>query len=89
MCAYVIISGFVQGVGYRHFVRSNAQKLGLTGWVSNMIDGKVEAIFQGSKDKIKEMIELCRKGSFLTEVEDVDIKWAEGEKEYDSFEIKV
>lgn len=85
--AHIIISGFVQGVGYRHFVRSNAQKLGLTGWVANSIDRKVEAVFSGSAERIEEMIRLCRKGPFLSEVENVEVEWKETEKVFDSFEI--
>ncbi|SRR5258706_2435104 len=75
--AHVIISGFVQGVGYRQFVKQNARKLGLTGWVRNIPDGSVEALFQGTKDVIDQMILLCRKGPFLSEVEDVKVWWDE------------
>lgn len=71
----VFISGFVQGVGFRHFVRSKANELKLTGWVQNLPDGRIEAIFQGSKEKIEQMIKLCKKGPFLSEVEDVEVRW--------------
>ena len=87
MKAHVVISGFVQGVGYRHFIRSNAQKLGLTGWVANVPDGKVEVLFQGPKEKIEEVILLCRKGAFLAEVEDVDVEWEEIEESFSDFKI--
>ncbi|OGH17671.1 MAG: acylphosphatase [Candidatus Levybacteria bacterium RIFCSPHIGHO2_02_FULL_37_10] len=87
MKAHVVISGFVQGVGYRHFIRSNAQKLGLTGWVANVPDGKVEVLFQGPKEKIEEVILLCRKGPFLAEVEDVDVEWEEIEESFSDFKI--
>ncbi len=87
MTAHLIISGFVQGVGYRHFVRNNAQKLGLTGWVANVPDGKVETLLQGQKEKIEEMIRLCRKGPFLSEIENVDVEWRETEEEFSDFEI--
>lgn len=85
--AYIIVSGFVQEVGYRHFVRNNAQKLGLTGWVTNLPDGRVEAVFQGSKEKIEKIILLCRKGPFLAEVEDVDVEWKEMEDLFSDFKI--
>lgn len=85
--AHVYISGFVQGVGYRHFVKRKAQEIGLTGWVKNLPDGRVEAVFQGSKENIEEMILLCRKGPFLSEVEDVEVEWEEAEKEYNNFDI--
>lgn len=89
LSVYIIISGFVQGVGYRHFVRSNAQKLDLTGWVKNLPDNRVEALFQGSKENIEKIILLCRKGPFLSEVENVEVEWKEMEEEYDNFEIKI
>lgn len=85
--AHVFISGTVQGVGYRYFVRSNAQKLGLTGWVRNTEDGGVEAVLQGDKDKIEEMIGLCRQGPMLSEVEHIGFEWEETEEHYSGFEI--
>lgn len=87
MCTHVIVSGFVQGVGFRHFVRSNAQKLGLTGWVKNLSDNRVGALFQGSKENIEKMILLCRKGPFLSEVENVDVEWKETEEPFSDFKI--
>jgi len=93
--AHVFISGSVQGVGYRYFVRSNARKLGLTGWVRNTEDGGVEAVLQSStssdqegKKKIEEMIELCRKGPMLSEVEHIGFEWEEREESFASFAIR-
>lgn len=74
--AHVLISGLVQGIGFRHFVRSLAQELGLRGWVRNTLDNKVEAFFVGEENKIKKAIEACKKGPFLAEVEDVAVDWA-------------
>jgi acylphosphatase len=73
--AHVFISGFVQGVGYRAFVRGQALKLGLTGWVKNLPDNRVEAVFAGSRENIEKIISICRKGPFLSEVKDVDVIW--------------
>lgn len=87
--ARVLISGFVQGVGFRHFVRNKALELGLTGWVQNLPDGRVEAILQGSKEKIEEMIRFCRKGPFLAEIEDVEVVWEEAKEKLSSFEIAI
>ena len=83
----ITISGFVQGVGYRHFVRKTAQGLGLTGWVRNTPDGRVEAVLQGTKEKIQEMITHCRKGPFLAEIEDVEIVWEKVKQDYPDFQI--
>lgn len=71
----IFISGFVQGVGFRQFVKKNAQKIGLKGWIRNLTDGRVEGVFIGSKDKIEEIIQLCSKGPFLAEVKKVDVMW--------------
>ena len=78
--AHIFISGFVQGVSFRYFVKSNAQKLGLKGWVRNTEDGGVEAVFTGEKEKIEEMIKLCRKGPMLAEVKQVGFEWEDPEQ---------
>lgn len=61
---------------------------GLSGWVKNLPDGRVEAIFVGSKEKIEEMISLCKKGPFLAEVENVEVFWEEQEEKLEGFEIR-
>lgn len=85
MTAHIFISGFVQGVGYRHFVKKNARELGITGYARNLPDGRVEAKFCGDKKKIEELISLCKKGPFLSEIENIDTSWIPEEK-FDSFE---
>lgn len=87
MQAHVFISGTVQGVGYRYFVRSNATKLGLTGWVRNVEDGGVEAVLQGEKEVIEQMIALCRKGPFMSEVKQIGFEWEDQKEDFPSFEI--
>lgn len=84
---HVFISGQVQGVGYRAFVKSTARKLRLTGWVCNTEDGGVEATFCGAKEKIEEMINLCKEGPFLAEVKHIGFEWEDPEK-FDGFMIK-
>ena len=83
----IFISGFVQGVGFRQFVKQNALKLGLTGWVKNLKDNRVEAAFQGSKEQIEKIIAICEKGPFLSEVKDVVVDWEESKETFNSFEI--
>ncbi len=73
--AHVFISGTVQGVGYRYFVRENATKLGLTGFVRNTEDGNVEAVFVGDEKRIMQMIELCKQGSFAADAKQVGFEW--------------
>lgn len=76
---HVVISGMVQGVGFRQFVRSNAKKLGILGWVKNTPDNKVEAVFSSDKETIEKMIEICRQGPFMSEVKDVAVLWEDSE----------
>jgi acylphosphatase len=87
MLAHILISGFVQGVGYRRFVRHHALKLGLTGWVKNLPDNRVEAIFQGSREKMEEIIKICKKGPFLSEVKDVQVEFEDAREAFNSFDI--
>lgn len=94
MVAHVFISGFVQGVGFRAFIKRNALELGLTGWVKNLEDNRVEAVLQSSassgqeaKEQIEKMISICKKGPFLSEVKDVEVIWEEIDENFESFEI--
>lgn len=86
MQAHILIFGFVQGVGFRRFVKSNARKLGLKGWVKNLIDGRVEAVAVGEKNKIEALIKAIEKGSFFSEVKSVQVEW-EPKEEFDDFVI--
>jgi acylphosphatase len=83
--AHVFISGNVQGVGYRQFVKQNARKLGVNGWVRNSEDGGVEAVFQGEESMVEVMIEQCKKGSMLSEVEHVGFEWEAIEETLEDF----
>lgn len=85
--ARVFVSGFVQGVGYRQFIKRKALEFNLSGFVRNMPDGRVEALFQGSKKQIDKMILLCRKGPFLSEVKDVSVFWEKINEKFGDFKI--
>lgn len=88
MVVHVFIIGFVQGVGFRAFIQRIAQDLRLTGWVRNLKDNRVEAVFAGSKENIEKAIFICRKGPFLSEVKDVVVEWEDSSTEnFKSFEI--
>ncbi len=87
--AHVIVSGRVQGVFYRSSTRDQARYLGLTGWVKNLPDGKVEAVFEGPKDKLGEMLVWCTRGPPGAEVIDMDTKWGDYTSEFRSFEMRV
>jgi len=84
----VYISGRVQGVGYRYFVKRQAKKLDLKGWVRNMDDGRVEGVFEGEKDKVEEMIKWCKEGLMLAEVKEVEVQKEDCQKEKDFVILK-
>ena len=68
---HVSVRGRVQGVGYRAFVDHEARARGLEGWVRNLRDGSVEALFAGAKDEVAAMIGACRRGRSPARVEAV------------------
>ncbi|MEC4675771.1 MAG: acylphosphatase [Nitrospirota bacterium] len=86
--AHLFISGNVQGVFFRSFTREVATGLGLNGWVKNLYDGRVEAVFEGTREGIEQAINECRKGSSGSDVKDIEVIWEASAPEYDSFEIK-
>jgi acylphosphatase len=69
----VYITGKVQRVFFRASTKRKAEGLGLGGWVRNLADGRVEAVFEGETDSIDGIIEWCKKGSPGSEVEDVEV----------------
>ena len=70
---HVWIKGRVQGVFFRTYTRDAAQSIGVTGWVRNLPDGRVEAVFEGESDKVERMIEWCREGTPMSRIERVDL----------------
>jgi acylphosphatase len=85
--AHVDIYGDVTGVGYRSWTVRNARTLELVGWVRNAEEGHVEALFEGTEVKIKEMITLCHAGPEVAWVEKVEVKWGKASGKYDEFGI--
>ncbi|MBW4545853.1 MAG: acylphosphatase [Symplocastrum torsivum CPER-KK1] len=77
--AHVFITGRVQGVGYRFSTRDEANRLGINGWVRNLSDGRVEALFEGSKAAVEEMISWCHQGPRGAVVKDVAVEYEEPE----------
>ena len=65
----IVVAGRVQSVGYRAWAERNARDLGLSGWVRNLADGTVEAVFSGPADKVDDMIGRCRRGPDRARVE--------------------
>jgi acylphosphatase len=85
--AHVFVSGRVQGVFYRANTRDTARDLGVDGWVRNLDDGRVEAIFEGPQEYVEEMVDWCHDGSPSARVEDVDVEYEEPQGA-DGFRIK-
>ena len=72
---HVFIDGRVQGVFYRHFTRELAESLGLNGWVRNLRDGRVEALFEGEKAVIQKAIQTCYAGPPGAKVSNIEVEW--------------
>ena len=86
--AHVIYSGRVQGVGFRYTAEDIAMGLGLTGWVKNLADGRVEVVAEGKEEGLKEFLDKILKGQLGRYIRDVDLSWEKPTKEFDSFEIR-
>jgi acylphosphatase len=72
--AHVLITGRVQGVGFRWYCREEALRRSVAGWVRNLPDGNVEAVFEGAADAVGEMIEWCREGPGWAAVDSVQVR---------------
>ncbi|MGM0499409.1 MAG: acylphosphatase [Bacillota bacterium] len=84
---HIFISGKVQGVGFRAFIRREAAVLNIRGWAKNLIDGRVEAVIQGDKNKVAQMIEKLKEGPSYARVDNLKIN-EEELTEYSDFQIK-
>jgi len=82
------IAGRVQGVYFRASALQEAQSLGLTGWVMNCLDGSVEAIAEGARAKLEELIAWCRRGPSGARVTHVDVRWETPQHAFRGFTIK-
>jgi len=71
--AHVWISGRVQGVFFRAYTREAAELIGVTGWVRNLPDRRVEAVFEGEAVKVEKMIQWCKEGSPMSRVDKVEV----------------
>jgi acylphosphatase len=73
--AHVYVSGKVQGVYFRATTRDTAREHGVDGWVQNLDDGRVEAVFEGPEDDVESMVEFCHEGSSAARVDDVEVTY--------------
>jgi acylphosphatase len=86
--AHLYISGRVQGVNFRYYTRQQAQMLGVTGWVRNLMDGSVETLFEGDRISVENMIEWCHQGPKASRVDNVEIHWEKPTGEFSGFNIR-
>ena len=86
--ARVRVSGQVQGVFFRDSTRQKAEELGLAGWVRNMPDGQVEALFEGPSEKVEEMVHWCKEGPQRATVENVDKDFESAGGDLEGFEVR-
>ena len=77
--AHVHVSGLVQGVSFRWYAIQHARRLGVGGWVRNLPDGQVEAVFEGAEADVKAMVDWCREGPPSARVSSVDVAWEDPE----------
>lgn len=87
MSAHIFVMGFIQGVGFRRYIKKKAQVLGLKGWIKNLPDGRVEILAQGSKEDIAKLIKIAEKGNILSFVKGVVVDWQKDEENFSDFEI--
>ncbi len=86
--AHIFVRGFVQGVGFRWSMQRVARELGVTGWVRNLSDGRVEAVVEGPRDRVERLIAWARRGPRGAWVEGVDVQWEEYRGEFSDFTIR-
>ncbi|RMG20518.1 MAG: acylphosphatase [Deltaproteobacteria bacterium] len=86
--ASILVTGRVQGVFYRASAMEQAQRLGLTGWVMNLPDGRVESVVEGSRAAVEEYLAWCRRGPPAAHVAAVDVHWGPATGEFETFRIR-
>ena len=85
---HIIVSGKVQGVGFRYFSQMKAVQYGITGWAKNLADGSVEIVALGSKDQLDPFIEDLRVGNPFSKINNIEITENGITEDYHSFTIK-
>jgi acylphosphatase len=86
--AHVLVSGRVQGVFFRVETRYEAMKRNVAGWVRNTSGSRVEAIFEGEREDVEQLIDFCRRGPPSARVAKIDVQWEEYRGEFKDFKIR-
>ncbi|MGD8553229.1 MAG: acylphosphatase [Anaerolineales bacterium] len=87
--AHVLVSGRVQGVSFRYYTVQEAESVGVEGWVRNLWDGRVEAIFEGEEDAVQHMVRWVQHGPSSAQVDSFELDWQEPVGEFDSFRVRM
>ena len=85
---HIFVSGRVQGVFFRSNTAEKARELRLTGWVRNLEDGRLEAVFEGEEEKVKEIVKWAKRGPNLARVNSIEILWEDYKGEFNNFGIR-
>lgn len=86
--AHAVISGRVQGVSFRYYAYHEALKLGLKGWVRNLSDGRVEALFEGDTEAIERVLAWCNLGPPGARVDEVQVDWQDPSEKLEAFNVR-
>ncbi len=85
---HILVYGIVQGVFFRRNVNKLANELGLTGFVKNLDDGSVEIVAEGDDDKLKKLVEFCKKGPFGARVDSIKVDFGKATDKFYGFEVR-
>lgn len=85
---HCLISGRVQGVSYRYSAQQQAHKLGVTGWVRNLADGRVELLIQGETQQLEDMLNWANQGPRFAEVNSIEVTEQSADLTLTDFEIR-
>ena len=84
---HIFVEGRVQGVCFRDFTREHARALGVSGWVRNLFDGRVEALLEGEEDAVENLVDRIREGPAYARVTNVKFKRETYQGEFEDFRI--
>lgn len=86
--AHVFVSGRVQGVFFRTETKYEARRHRVSGWIRNLPDDRVEAVFEGEEADVKQLLEFCKRGPPAAEVNTIDVTWEPYSGDFSGFEIR-
>lgn len=85
---HIFVSGRVQGIFFRENTKKKAEKLAISGWVKNLRDGRLEAVFEGDRENIEKMVNWAKKGPIWAKIDDFSLVWEDYVGEFKDFEIR-